>query len=382
MNVTYTAPNRSHHYPYAVALHRAGALEAFVSGFPRWSPRAPLPELGARLMRRDLPQLAYLASLRFRARFLSPALAHWSKCYLDRCSRQPAGRSSVFMAYNGCGLHTFRALRGSRTLRILEVVNSHVTTQEEILADEYQHCGLPYQPIYGPEKRRRLAEYEEADYILCPSEFVRRSFLSRGFSPERLIKNAYGFTRPGTGSGTKTRQEGFQILYVGSINVRKGLRYLGEAFRELRVPGKQLKLVGPLTRETGLENLSLPEGVAFTGSLKGEELANAYAAADVFVLPSVEEGLALVMAEALSFGLPVIATDHTGADDLFTDGREGFIVPSGQAGGIADRLQTLAGSRELREQMSAAARRRAAALGGWDASGENLVRLLQSLPAS
>jgi glycosyltransferase involved in cell wall biosynthesis len=274
-----------------------------------------------------------------------------------------------------------RALRDTGVLRIVEVVNSHVAFQDDLLAEEYQRCGLHYKAIFAPEKKRRLAEYEEADFILCPSEFARRSFLARGFSADRLLKNVYGFKKPGVGIGSREARTGFQILYVGSIHVRKGLRYLVDAFCRLRTPGKQLKLVGPLTAATGLENTSLPEGITFTGPLKGEALADAYAQADVFVLPSIEDGFGLVMAEALAYGVPVIATDHTGAEDLFTEGKEGYVVPSGDVGSIVDRLELLAADRQLRERMSLDARNRANELGGWDICGENLVRLLRSLKA-
>ncbi|MDB5148339.1 MAG: hypothetical protein JWQ57_2359, partial [Mucilaginibacter sp.] len=67
MKVIYTSPNRSHHYRYALALHQAGVLHKFVSGFSRWSPRAAFTEIGDKLVRSDKIQTIYLASLRFKA---------------------------------------------------------------------------------------------------------------------------------------------------------------------------------------------------------------------------------------------------------------------------------------------------------------------------
>jgi glycosyltransferase involved in cell wall biosynthesis len=122
-----------------------------------------------------------------------------------------------------------------------------------------------------------------------------------------------------------------------------------------------------------------PEGTRFTGALKGDQLAHAYRSADIFVLPTIEEGLALVIGEALSFGLPVITTVNSGAHDLFQNGREGFIVPIRSPEALAEKMQQLADDPTLREQMSTAARARSSALNGWEIAGENLVRTLEKM---
>jgi starch synthase len=122
-----------------------------------------------------------------------------------------------------------------------------------------------------------------------------------------------------------------------------------------------------------------PAHTLFRGVLKGEALAQAYREASVFVLPTVEEGLALVLGEALSFGVPVIATDNSGAADLFESGREGFIVPIRDPAAITEKLQNLADDPALRERMSEAARGRAQTLQGWQSAGEKLVETLTNL---
>jgi alpha-maltose-1-phosphate synthase len=382
MKITYASPNRPIHYHYASAMNRAGLLHAFVSGFPRFSPKSPMPDLGARLIRRDQIQCLFLASLRWPVlpSVTSDYLAWASKVWLDVSSQAPASQSDLFLFYNGSGLRTCRSLRGSGVIRVVEVVNSHVLNQDSILREEHQIARVPYRGIYHREIETRLEEYREADWILCPSEFVRQSFVARGFNPNRLIKNPFGFERPGHPGGgpSKRDEEVFRILYVGSISVRKGLRYLIEAFRKFNHPRKELLLVGPTARQTGLESLSIPAGVKFGGVLKGDALAAAYASASVFVLPAVEEGLALVMAEALSFGVPVIATRNTGAEDLFEDGREGFVVPIRQPEAIRDKLEYLADHPAEREAMAEAAKARAQALAGWEVSGDRLCQTLKT----
>jgi alpha-maltose-1-phosphate synthase len=380
MKITYTSPNRPIHYHYAAAMHQADMLQAFVSGFPRFSPKSAMPELGSRLIRRDQVQCLYLASLRWPVlpATTSDFLAWASKVWLDRSSLDPARRSDLFLFYNGSGLRTCRSLRGSGVIRVVEVVNSHVLNQDSILREEHRAVKLDYDGIYHREIATRLEEYQEADWILCPSEFVRQSFVDRGFNPARLVKNPFGFERPGRPAAEAgQRDDGvFRVLYVGSISVRKGLRYLIEAFRQFQHPRKELLLVGPVARQTGLESLAIPPGVKFAGVLKGDALAAAYGSASVFVLPAIEEGLALVMAEALSFGLPVIATHNTGAADLYEDGVEGFQVPVRQPGVILEKLRWLADHPEELAAMGRAAAARAGQLAGWKVSGERLCNTL------
>jgi glycosyltransferase involved in cell wall biosynthesis len=99
----------------------------------------------------------------------------------------------------------------------------------------------------------------------------------------------------------------------------------------------------------------------------------------VLALASVEEGLALVQGQAMACGCPVVATAATGAEDLFTDGVEGFIVADRDVAALADRLQRLADDPALRERMSAAALARVRQLGGWDRYGEQWDALLHQI---
>ena len=380
MQVTYTAPNRAHHYAYARALAEAGWLRAFVCGFSRFSPRAALPEITGKLIRADHLQNIYLASLRLRMpAAVTDELAYWSKRWLDRMSETPARESNVFLYYSGAGLRTATRLHGTGVARVVEAVNSHVLVQERILREEYGRLGLPFRPFHPREVARRVREYETADAILCPSDFVRQTFEDEGFPAARLFTVPYGMTLP-TAPLPKEPSEGiFRVLYVGQISVRKGLRYLFEAFAQLRHPKKELWIVGPMTRQTGLHDIATPAGTRFLGILKGDALAQAYQSSTVFVLPTVEDGLGLVLGEAMSFGLPLIATTHSGGANLFRDGAEGFIVPIRTPGAIAEKLQQLADDPTFLARMSAAAAARAKRLGGWETAGKMLVDALAAI---
>jgi starch synthase len=381
IQVTYNSPNRSHHYRYASALSRAGCLRAFVSGFSRFGPRAELP--GVPLIRADQVQNLYLAALRFHAPpRISEELAYLSKLWLDRRSLLPAVQSDLFLFYSGAGLGTMRRLRGGRTLCVLEAVNSHVLVQKRIMDEENRGLGLPLTGFPPREVARRAREVGLADAIICPSHFVKDSFVSEGFPAERVHVVPYGIPPPESVEARPPDDGTFRVLYVGQLSPRKGVRYLLDAFARLNHPRKELVLVGPRSQPSGLEGATVPDGVRFAGVLKGAELARAYRDASVFVLPTIEEGLALVLGEALAHGTPVIATVNSGGADLFTDGEEGFLVPIRDPGALADKMQLLADDPARRERMSRAAVARMQALGGWERTEQLLVETLTHIAAA
>ncbi|WP_121809986.1 glycosyltransferase family 4 protein [Mucilaginibacter kameinonensis] len=382
MKVIYTSPNSSHHYRYARMLHEAGVLHKFVSGFSRLSPRAALDELGDELVRKDFLQTVYLVSLRSKIPVsVSRQIAYLAKIEQDNACKRYLDGADIFMYYNGSGLNTSKAAKKKGKIVIVEAVNSHVQYQEDLMKEEYESLGLPWVPFYAKEKARRLAEYQLADYILLPSNFVKRSFIQAGFPEKMLLRVPYGFSQLTSDiiENAENEQREFVVLYVGSISVRKGLRYLIKAFEQLDHPHKKLMIVGPENNPNGLNDIVIPEGVVFTGILKGEQLNAAYRGASVFCLPSIEEGLALVLGEALSFGVPIIATDNTGADDIITNGEEGFIVPIRDSNSIREKLQLLADDKDAYNAMKEKAVKKAGSLKGWDETGRLLVASLNDV---
>ena len=111
-----------------------------------------------------------------------------------------------------------------------------------------------------------------------------------------------------------------------------------------------------------------------TGPVSRSRVIEELQRASVFVLASVEEGLSLVIAQAMACGLPVIATEATGVRELITDGVEGIVVsapPDAQV--LAEAMDCLLSDSERARAMGAAARRKVESLGGWDRYGRQLV---------
>jgi glycosyltransferase involved in cell wall biosynthesis len=384
MKVTYTGPVRSSCYAYAQALYNVKALHAFVSGFSRLSPRAKLINVGDKLKRHDFFQTLYMGTLMMQFPIAIQGLLHrLASARLDAASYKYARDSDAFVYYRTQGYETTKRIHreGGRTLCIMEEVNSHAEYAREILQAEFARLGLDREYDDEIDFNERLLAYKEADYILCPSDFVVNSFIAKGFSADRLLKVNFGFPPIEVETTANKYKAGapFRVLYVGQISYRKGLRYAIDAFNRLDYPNKEFIIVGPKTSVTGLEKTVIPADVKFTGVLKGEDLKKQYRQASCFILPSLEEGMALVQGEALSFGLPLLITTNTGGADLITDGVEGFVVEPGNADVLYDRLKQMVDNPAMMARMSAEAAATATRLGSWDVSAGKLVEQITKL---
>jgi len=248
------------------------------------------------------------------------------------------------------------------------------------MAEEYRRWGVRSPPAAANILRREEAIYATADAITVPSTVACRSFMEMGVGAEKVHVIPYGVRLDRFTPAEAPDPDGFDVLFAGQIGLRKGIPYLLEAFRRVRHPRKRLTLVGAVQDDMRGLLRTLPlDNVVFTGTVAQSELAARMSRSHVLALASVEEGLALVMGQAMACGGPVVATKATGAEDLFSDGVEGFIVGDRDIDALANGLQQLADDPALRAQMGAAALERVKSLGGWDEYGDRWDALLHQL---
>lgn len=157
----------------------------------------------------------------------------------------------------------------------------------------------------------------------------------------------------------------FEVICVSRVTPRKGIRFLVQAMKILAEKGTDahLSVIGDGNELESLKNLAraleIQDKVSFLGLVPHEKLAAHYAAADVFVLPSLNEGMSNTMLEALASGLPIVATDTGGTKELVTAGENGFIVKMKDQFDLAEKIGLLAVDKDLQKRMSAASRARA-----------------------
>ncbi len=376
MNVTQISIGRFHHFHLARQLEKLGLLRGVYTGYPHFKLRDEQGIPAEKIHTFPWLQAPYMMGMRYglsRWSWLNGEWAWQAHKTLDHYVSTRLKAPTALLALSGSGLYAGKRAQQLGGLHICDRGSSHIRMQDELLHEEYKRYGAQW---YGIDQRtiaKEEAEYEQADFISVPSKFCVDSFLAKGVCANKVVKIPYGARLerfyPSHPIASKQDDE-FRVLFVGQGGPRKGFIDLLIAFSLLQHPRKRLTLIGSLSPEAqALLSHAATSHVEFLGAVPNAQLREHYNRASVFVIPSIEEGLAMVMGEALACGCPVIASTNTGAPDLFTDGQEGFIVPIRSPDLIADRLQQLSDEPILRERMSQAALARAKQLGGWDAYG-------------
>lgn len=254
----------------------------------------------------------------------------------------------------GASLDLYEKLTRNNHPIVMESVNTHQATSKIILDAEYTRLGLPLTHGVTDEETVRLAH---AQYVYSCSPCVRASLIQSGVAAEKILDTSYGLkaTDIFDWADIEARQQHREVtaIFVGTIGVRKGPHLLLDYWCRAKVQGK-LKLVGHIQPEVA--HLIAPylarddiEHIPFVN-----DLTEIYKQADIFVLPSLEEGSPLVSYMALGAGLPAIVSPM-GAGGIIAHEKEGFVIaPDDDAAWIA-ALQRLMSDIDLRKQMSAAA---------------------------
>jgi alpha-maltose-1-phosphate synthase len=217
------------------------------------------------------------------------------------------------------------------------------------------------------DSERKLASKDQeislADTIFVASTYTKKTldsypgWLSGG--AKKVVVIPYGTPPPVVKERALTsRDKPLRVIYVGSLTQRKGIAYLAEAVAKLG-SAVSLTIVGrKVGQSAALDKFCVQN--KWIASLPHAEILAEMERNDVLVFPSLFEGFGLVIGEALSRGVPVITTPHTGGPDLMRDGQDGFIVPIRDTDAIAEKLLVLHDDRELLKRMSDSALERAA----------------------
>ncbi len=370
-----------HHFELAHQLRRHGVLGTVYSTYP-WR----------RLQREGLPQeyvdtfpwihggLALLARYGLYPSPRTEQLDYWNALAFDEWITRRIKGCDALIAISGAGLKAGRRVQARGGKSICDRGSTHARYQWRVLREEHERWGAPLD-IYDPrDTERELIQYAEADCIAVPSSFAARSFVAEGVAADKLRVIPYGVRLDAFQPMAEPDPDRFDVLFAGQVSLRKGVPYLLEAFAQLRHPRKRLRIVGPMFPHMKPLLARLPmEQVEIVGAVARAELVRYMSTSHAMVLPSLEEGLALVQGEAMACGCPVIATPNTGSEDLFTDGLEGFVVPERDPEAIAARLQQLADEPGLQRQMRPAALERVRHLGGWNDYGDRWMTVLREV---
>jgi glycosyltransferase involved in cell wall biosynthesis len=187
--------------------------------------------------------------------------------------------------------------------------------------------------------RRQEREFRSCDYIVVPSNVARQSFAEMGYGEKTLVVPGGVDTQLFCARSPLEQPRLFRACFVGRLEMPKGLGYLLQAWKRLALPHAELLLIGAANPEMqAYVKSNGGPSVRMVGTLPPHEVAKSYRESSVFVFPSVTEGLAQVLLEAMASAIPVIASERSGANDCVAQGKEGFIVPTHDADALADAI--------------------------------------------
>ncbi|MFK7739060.1 MAG: glycosyltransferase family 4 protein [Planctomycetota bacterium] len=250
----------------------------------------------------------------------------------------------------------YQEARRRGTFVVKELVNTALAYHRAALVRAYDAIG--WQPGYLPPREDIDEECEQlsnVDRFFAPSVEVANSFIAAGADPGRIFATSYGWCEHRF-QPVRRPTARLRFLFVAYGAVRKGLPHLLNAWEKAGLDA-DLVLVGGISPEVeaGCAKQLQRSNVIRHGHVS--DLAPHYGGADVFVLPSFEEGSPLVSYEALAAGLPCLMTPHS-AGEVVRDGVEGLLAPAGDQSAWVDLLSKVAADETLRERLGKAARAR------------------------
>lgn len=288
--------------------------------------------------------------------------------------------SDIAYLWPAVSLAMYQNLSRRKHKIIMESVNTHQGTSKLILDTEYARLGL--QPTHGITLQDVVLESSKlalADFVFSCSPAVTSSLIAANVPSSKILESSYGLRESDVFSpGEMTeRSPNNQItaIFVGSIGVRKGPHLILDYWCKSNIKGK-LKLVGdiqPEVRHLVEPYLKRPdiEHVPFVKDLK-----SVYKEADVFLLPSLEEGSPLVTYLALGAGLPCLVSPM-GGGGIIEEGKEGFVINPHDEKQWVETMKRISEDVSLRQNLSKNAHIKAAEY-LWATVGHKRTRLLLS----
>jgi len=354
------------HYAIPRALHRQGELATLVSDF--WIPPShPLNHLprGKRLGGRfhsELKSAAVLAPniamIGFELRQRLRKRRGWSvnmkrntlfqQKAISMLSRiSDSGSSNTLFCYSYAAGMLFHFAKQHDWRTVLGQIDPG-PEEERIVAAEhlrYPNLGSRWQPVPQAYWDSWREELDLADVIIVNSEWSRQCLLKEGVSLSKIeiiplvyqyVEDSLKENRDGSEAEKKQNEitKSFQVLFLGQINLRKGIGRLLDAMKLLKDEPITLTLAGPSEIDISVWEDLL--NVVWIGSVPRNEVGACYQNADVFILPTLSDGYALTQLEALARGVPVIASKHCG--EAVEDGVNGWILEDLEPATIAKAI--------------------------------------------
>lgn len=377
MKVNIGVVGRFHAFDLAKQLQKYKLLNKLITTYPKfkvkeWEIESDkiVSEIFLEILRRYGNRISYISKENIN-KFISIKHAKYVISYLNQCD--------IYIGWSGSSLETLIEAKKRGVTTILERGSTHYTYQQNILFEEFNKYGLKFNINYDIWARE-LLEYELCDYISIPSSFVKRTFMEKGIPENKLLVNPYGVDLSNFKQIPK-EDKIFRVIFCGTLSIQKGSHYLLQAFYELNLPNSELWHIGSIKEEmkTFMKKYQ-SDKIIYKGHYPQNELYKLYSQGNVFCIPSLQEGMAMVQLQAMACGLPLICTTNTGGDDLITkNGEEGFVIPIRDVNAIKEKILYLYENQDICYEMGQKAKQRVSKDFSWDDYGKRYFNNLKRI---
>ena len=266
---------------------------------------------------------------------------------------------NVVISYNSNSMIIFEELKRKQPniIRILDMSAPNEIFMKEIyekdckIEPEFSKKLQRECPILNEVKQfeRKYNEIQLAQYFLVGSTFVKRSLEYSGVKPEQIYICPYGVD---TSTFNRKKEltkrmddDPIRFVFVGGTKELKGLSYMLKAFQMVDHRKAKFTIIGNDDLELTLKK-KYAKDVIFTGIVLHDKMPELLQNFDVMIFPSLGDGFGLSVTEAMACGLPVIASDNTGASDFIVEGENGFVIPIQNSVAITEKMQWFIEHRE------------------------------------
>ena len=267
-------------------------------------------------------------------------------------------KTDFFIGLSGFSLESINKCKRKKIISAVDYSALHPVSVNDQVSKHANKWGVPLNECYLNKDwliKRQNLEFSNSDYIILSSEVSKNSFIAEGYNSSKLFVNNLSIKIENFKKIENIENERFRIIQVGTITILKGVLTLIQAFKNAKIKNSELLFVGPYKYGPVFNkliiNLSKNHAINFHKGVNKNKLNYLYNTSSVFVLASLCDGFGLVVAEAMSIGLPVIVTDSTGAADLINHGENGFIVKTDSEEEISYYLKLLYNDIELRKKI-------------------------------